>query len=499
MSPLSGWLGPVRELPLTADPAPLVGVPLAERTHRQHYLPGRLVQVVTDHVGMSTLGMTPAEHAEAAVELERVIGMLTGLQLDHLAHLDHTDHPARSGASSTAGWLRAEIPVTLRAARRKVRLAKRIDRDLSRLGEVVASGQVLPEQAEVIAAAVDALPADLVDAPTRARAEAHLVELAARHDPDELRRLGDRILQVVAPEVADAVDAARLAAMERDADRSKSLRMAPDGHGSVRGRFTIPDVHAAMLEAALAAFTNPARPDPIPRTEADPDVKADPDVQADPDAADCAAQPGPRWRPGPDVLGEAFCQLLESLDPATLPRTSGMNATVVAIVPASTLTGDPGWSSPHTAGSAAATPAHPTCPSDSTYTPSGQAPGHLLGTNVRLSPAQSRRLACRAGVIPAVLDGAARVLDLGRRSRLASPAQILALRIHQAGQCAIAHCDRPAHACEAHHWRQPWATGGRTDLADLILICTRHHTLAHTTGYQIRRRPDGQLHLERRE
>jgi hypothetical protein len=265
----------MRELPLTMDPAPVPVTPVAERTHRQHYLPGRLLQILADHVGISTLGMTPAEHAEAAVELERAVGMLTGLQLDHLAHLDHGDVPAASGASSTAGWLHGVVPVTLRAARRRVRLAKRIDSDSCRLGREVLAGRVLPEQAAVIAAAVDALPVDLVDAQTRADAEARLVELAAVHDPDALRRLGDRILQLVAPEVADAVDARRIAAMERDADRKKSLAWWRDGAGSVHGRFTIPDRHAAMLEAALAAFTNPGRPDPIPRTDPTPPRQPD--------------------------------------------------------------------------------------------------------------------------------------------------------------------------------------------------------------------------------
>jgi hypothetical protein len=133
------------------------------------------------------------------------------------------------------------------------------------------------------------------------------------------------------------------------------------------------------------------------------------------------------------------------------------------------------------------------------YRPTGQAPGQLLGTDIRLSPAQARRMACRAGVIPAVLDGAGRVLDLGRKSRLATPAQILALRIQQHGRCAISGCDRPAHTCEAHHWRQPWAAGGRTDLAGLILLCPRHHTLADTPGMHTAPQPDGRFRLHRPE
>ena len=128
----------------------------------------------------------------------------------------------------------------------------------------------------------------------------------------------------------------------------------------------------------------------------------------------------------------------------------------------------------------------------------GLAHAAILGTPTLLSPGQARRLACAAGVIPAVLDGQGRVLDLGRRRRLATKAQILALRVQQHGACAIHGCDRPARWCEAHHWRQPWATGGKTNLADLALICPRHHTLAHRPGMTMTPAHDGKFQLHHR-
>ena len=36
----------------------------------------------------------------------------------------------------------------------------------------------------------------------------------------------------------------------------------------------------------------------------------------------------------------------------------------------------------------------------------------------------------------------------------------------------------PARFCDAHHI-QHWADGGKTDLANLRLLCARHHTAAH--------------------
>ena len=100
-------------------------------------------------------------------------------------------------------------------------------------------------------------------------------------------------------------------------------------------------------------------------------------------------------------------------------------------------------------------------------------------------------------MIPAVLDGKSRVLDLGRRSRLASPAQRLAKMVEQSGVCAIEHCDRPASWADAHHWKRRWVDGGRTDLAELLLICPRHHTLAHLPGRTMQPANGGKYRLHR--
>ena len=43
------------------------------------------------------------------------------------------------------------------------------------------------------------------------------------------------------------------------------------------------------------------------------------------------------------------------------------------------------------------------------------------------------------------------------------------------GGCAFPGCDRPPSDCEAHHAKEPWHQGGRTDLADGVLLCPHHH------------------------
>ena len=56
----------------------------------------------------------------------------------------------------------------------------------------------------------------------------------------------------------------------------------------------------------------------------------------------------------------------------------------------------------------------------------------------------------------------------------------------------------PAAWCEAHHAGNPWAEGGRTDLADGVLLCSWHHHRIHDPRYDPRRLPDGDYRFHRR-
>jgi hypothetical protein len=135
---------------------------------------------------------------------------------------------------------------------------------------------------------------------------------------------------VAAPEVADAVDAARLDREEREAARKTHLTWGRDGQGSVAGRFRLPERYGDMLAAALDAFTNPAGTNPVPLTEghAHPDPNPNPGVAARAeDCAACAAGPSTAERVArlsPVVRGEAFCRLLETLNVQDLPATGGL-------------------------------------------------------------------------------------------------------------------------------------------------------------------------------
>jgi 5-methylcytosine-specific restriction protein A len=122
----------------------------------------------------------------------------------------------------------------------------------------------------------------------------------------------------------------------------------------------------------------------------------------------------------------------------------------------------------------------------------GDGYGHLLDGGV-LTPSATRRLACDAAVHRVVLGGRSELLDLGRATRVVSPGLFTALSLRDGG-CRHPGCDRPVDWCDAHHV-VPVADGGPTSLANLVLKCRRHHTLAHQPGWHERLAPDGTLHV----
>jgi hypothetical protein len=84
-------------------------------------------------------------------------------------------------------------------------------------------------------------------------------------------------------------------------------------------------------------------------------------------------------------------------------------------------------------------------------------------------------------------------LNQGRASRLANRAQRRALRgLYRC--CAIPGCTVAYERCELHHviW---WRHGGRTDLDNLVPVCTKHHGKIHHDAWVIELGPNRQLTL----
>ncbi|MEJ7832705.1 MAG: DUF222 domain-containing protein [Nocardioides sp.] len=413
-----------------------------DTTNRGHPTLALLARFRTELVGLadqSTWSMSDTEVRKAAVEITRLEAQVAELGSRVLADADRRRVGEESGATSTANWLAHRTRLTRREAHARVRLAHSLGaHDAVRAD--LADGIVLTEQAQVITDALDALPADLVDAATVVLAEKTLLAYAGDHDAKGLRVLGRRILDVVAREVGETHTARQLEHEERDATAAARFTMSEDGHGRVHGRFTLPALHAAMLTKALHAIAAPKH-------------QAATDGQA--------PTPG---RPSAQRLGRAFCEYVERYPTHSLPKAGGVSATVVVTMPHDALLG--GLQAAH------------------------------LDTGQAISASLARRLACAAGIIPAVLGSRSQVLDLGRKTRFHTEPQRIALGIEQGG-CTAEACDWPPGMCHAHH-DLPWSKGGHTSVKDGRLLCPRHHARAHDPTYTMTKQAGGKVAFHRR-
>lgn len=384
------------------------------------------------------------EKAELLRSLAHVQRQVEGLLVDTLAvAADVADNDACATAGS---WLAAHAQVEKPVA---VKLQKVADAAVQwrRVREGMRDGVVSPAQASAMTDCLEALGAE-VSARVRQEAEEHLVSLAGERTAAEIRTLGEHLLEVIDPETFEDHERRKVEDEARKAREATRLNIRKRGDGTSRLSGVLPDAAADRLKAYLNAFSSPRHGNARAGDEPSPYV--------DPVTG--------RRLAGERIRGEAFCALLEAMDPGRMPIHGGAATTIVITMDLDKLRAGLGWA--------------------------------LTGDNEKLSAAEVRRLACQANLVPAVLGGESEVLDLGRSKRLFTPAQRKALGLTWKS-CAIDGCDVPAAWCEAHHL-DPWAAGGKTDLANGILICSRHHhyvddprfTLTRTlAGFTLHRRP----------
>ena len=124
----------------------------------------------------------------------------------------------------------------------------------------------------------------------------------------------------------------------------------------------------------------------------------------------------------------------------------------------------------------------------------------LAGGNGRAAvPLEAVKRHCCDGhavVITETSDG--EPLGIGRRSRLIPKAVERAVRARDNNGCVFPGCSN-RRFLDCHHVEH-WAHGGETALENLMLLCTKHHTLVHEGGFRIQKdfldrwtffRPDG--------
>ncbi|GIE98836.1 HNH endonuclease signature motif containing protein [Paractinoplanes rishiriensis] len=274
--------------------------------------------------------------------------------------------PGSHGHRTTAGWLRSQLLMDHGPARE---LAGRATAFRARpaVEQAILDGELDLRQGDVIAASVGAIPATLADIVEDGgpaadgtliadEAEAFLLEQAGQFPAEQLRRLGERILTHVAPEVAEAAEEAALRRQEARAYGKRAFTMSRPNDGVVRvsGSLTVED--AATVAAAI---------DPLCAPKPDDD-----------------RQPAQRRA---DALVEV-CRL--TLRTGDTPDNGGGTAHVSVTIPYDPLTRLLG--------------------------------AGITDGGERISAATARRMACDALIVPIVLGGKSQILDVGRACRLAT-------------------------------------------------------------------------------
>jgi 5-methylcytosine-specific restriction endonuclease McrA len=117
----------------------------------------------------------------------------------------------------------------------------------------------------------------------------------------------------------------------------------------------------------------------------------------------------------------------------------------------------------------------------------------VLEDGPRVSAETSRRLACDASRVVMRHDADGRLVEVGARTRTIPPALRRALHDRDRS-CRFPGCG--VRFGQGHHVRH-WAQGGPTTLANLALLCRRHHRAVHEEGYRIERLADGALRFRR--
>ncbi|MBM3821227.1 MAG: DUF222 domain-containing protein [Acidimicrobiia bacterium] len=111
----------------------------------------------------------------------------------------------------------------------------------------------------------------------------------------------------------------------------------------------------------------------------------------------------------------------------------------------------------------------------------------VLEDGARVSAETSQRLACDASRVVMRHDANGDLAGVGARARTIPPALRRALH-HRDGGCRFPGCG--VRVAEGHHI-QHWAWGGPTTLANLTMLCRRHHRAVHEEGFRVERKADG--------
>ena len=299
---------------------------------------------------------------QAAVA-QQLINRLHGIHLALVAEAESRETCAGDGWS-VANRLVEQQPQALRTAKATVLLATELAQH-DQVRAALRTGDMSVNQAKAVVAGLKELPDDL-PAEHAAEVEAALVEHAKEFDPTALRRIANRMIEVICPDTVDDKLATALDREAAQAERDRYLSWAYTGRGSVELRGRLPLVDGEALIAVISAHVEAAK---VALDKVDPDT----------------ALPSLAQR-----RADALVTIIGRHQQAQLaPDHGGDRPRLTITLRLSDLIG-------------------------------GVRGATLTGTGETISPGEARRPACDADLIPVVLGGDSAILDLGRQKRLFS-------------------------------------------------------------------------------
>jgi len=361
---------------------------------------------------------TDTERLTVTRRILEVRASMDALVSQAIGCLDRDGVTEREACVRTANWLRSTNHLSLGAARREVAAGRALTSRFTATADALAGGEVSAEQASAIVRVLDELPPEMSDVQIQA-GEASMLEHARQLGPTELERCSRHLLDVLAPEIAEANDADRLERQRKQAERTRHLSMGNDGHGSLYGRFKLGACDGEALRAVIDAI---AKRDLI---------------------GDDITPSGGDRRTMEQRRADALVELARAYQRCgDGPANGGDRPRINLLLDYTTLT-------------------------------DGLAPGTLLDSGHQITAHEARLLACDADILPIVCNGTGQPLDLGRQQRLFTAALRQALAVRDQG-CTFPGCDRPPRDCDAHHI-VPWWDHGDTALHNGALLCRFHH------------------------
>ncbi|WP_235423686.1 HNH endonuclease signature motif containing protein [Pseudarthrobacter chlorophenolicus] len=390
--------------------------------------------------------------------------------------------PAGDGCRNTAEFLRLRLFIPVREARRRLTLAHQTLPGTTLTGEPIApthellASTLAPADASIGQPATTDTPPHIITAPavsshaatiitatlerlqhhttpeTLRGIEHHLTSAATTADPDFLARLAQRL--------TETIDADGTEPSEEALRHAQGAFIRKPRHGLHRVEiFATPDQYEHLLTAMNIA-TNPRTTTPNTTTNGDGDVREAGTRGGDGSGNQVAPVPELERRTRPQQqLDGIITAVKTALTTGLLPTTGGNRPQIIATINQRDLFPTPASTTHHT-------------PAAGTFAFTGPIAATTL-----------RKIACDADIIPALLGTNSEILDLGRKTRLFTPAQRLALTARDQG-CTFPNCTIPAPWCEAHHITY-WSHGGHTNTTNGTLLCTHHHHLIHKENWTI--------------